>query len=102
MGLIKCDKCGETFSTNFCSDCGRNREDIKVKLPIMFDTYVHSNGENGEFCEELGIDSDSKLAEKINYLNYEVKIVYKIEGDNIRAVQVDTGDGLCDLIPVKK
>jgi len=102
MELIKCDECQNTFTSNFCPTCGRNRKDIKVISPITFDTYVHDSGECDDLPHELGVDEDSDLASDLRHLNYEVKIVYKIEGDKITAIQMDAGDGLCDLIPVKK
>lgn len=101
MEIIKCDKCGEVFTSKFCPECGKNREDIKVKVPVVFDTYVHGQGENDELYAELGIDADSMQAEVIRQLNYEVKIVYEIKDNKIRAIQFDNGDGLCDIVPVK-
>lgn len=100
-----CDKCETRFSSNFCPNCGRNYDEIEVIIPDTFDSYVHGNKETGySKCEELGIDPESKLGEKLIYINYEVKIVYEIIRDEIKAIQVDAGDGqgLQNLVPIKK
>jgi hypothetical protein len=100
-----CDKCQTRFSTNFCPSCGRKYEDIVVVIPDTFVTYIHGDKESGYGkCEEMGIESDSKLGQKIAYSGYEIKVVFEILGEEIKGVQVDVGDGqgLCDIVPIKK
>ncbi len=105
MILKTCDVCRNVFSTNFCPDCGKKYDDIKVDIPVELTTYVHGSKEEGRsYCEELGVDLDSNLGEKLIYINYEVKLVYNIVKDKLVLKQIDAGDGqgLCDVIPIKK
>ena len=90
---VKCHSCGTVFTSNFCPDCGMKYEDVKKQeLPILIETYVHGNKEDGyELCSEYGIDDKSKLGQDLVYCNYEVKLVYRIEGDKLLLHQVDAG-----------
>ena len=92
---VKCHECGEIFSSNFCPNCGLKYEDVKKQqLPIFIETYLHGDKEDGyELCDEFGIDPNSKLGEKLIYCNYEIKLIYKIDGDKLLLHQVDVGDG---------
>ena len=72
---------------------------------IRFDSYAHGDKETGYgLCEEMGIDVDSKLGQVIHYLNYEVKITYKIVGDTVVPIKVNCGgeEGDCDVVPIKE
>ena len=106
MDLIKCDQCGNTFTSQFCPDCGQNRDNIKVIEPVVITTYVHSNGENNELPQELGVNSEDnkELYSNITHLNYEVRIDYKLEDGKLTATHIDCGDGqgLCKITPLKK
>ena len=105
MIVKNCDKCKTRFSTNFCPTCGRKYEDIEVIIPDTFTIYVNGDKESGyDKCEQMGIDPKSELGQKIVYSGYEIKIVFEILGEEIKATQVDIGDGqgICDLTPVKK
>lgn len=105
MGPIKCDVCDQVFTSKFCPDCGQNRNDIKREIPVTFDSYAHGDKETGYgLCEEMGIDVDSKLGQVIHYLNYEVKITYKIVGDTVVPIKVNCGgeEGDCDVVPIKE
>lgn len=101
---IKCSICGKVFSTKFCPDCGLKYDDVKkTDLPVYVTIYVNGDKESGyEKLEELGIDDKSKLGEKIIYAGYEVKLVFKIVGDDLLLHQVDVGDGQGLLHVVKK
>ncbi len=89
-----CDKCDTIFSTNFCPNCGRKYEDIVVSVPVQITTYVHGSKEDGlSICKKYSIDPESELGHTLMYLNYEVKLVYEIVGNDIFLKQVDSGDG---------
>lgn len=92
---VKCHECGEIFSSNFCPNCGLKYEDVKKQqLPIFIETYLHGDKEDGyELCDKFGIDPNSKLGEKLIYCNYDIKLIYKIDGDKLLLHQVDVGDG---------
>ena len=97
-----CDQCKKVFSTNFCPECGRKYEDVVINLPVTITTYVHGSKEEGcQLCEKYNIDPKSELGKKLIYINYEIKLVYAIEGNEIYLKRVDAGDGqkLCDVIP---
>ena len=101
MNPKTCDVCGKIFSTNFCPDCGRKYEDIVVSTPVTITTYVHGSKDDGyDLCEKYGIDPESKLGEKLIYVNYEVKIIYEIKDNKLIARQIDAGDGfgLCEIV----
>ena len=100
-----CDKCETRFSSKFCPECGRKYEDVVVVIPDTFVTYVHGDKESGyDKCEQMGIDPKSDLGQKICYSGYEIKVVFEILGEDIKATHVDVGDGqgLCDISPTKK
>ena len=65
MNLIKCDTegCKSTFTSQFCPDCGKNRNNIKIENPVKYITYVHDgDGDQGyEFCDKHNINPNSKL-----------------------------------------
>ena len=66
--------------------------------------YSHGDRENGyEKVNELGIDEKSELGQHIIYAGYEVKLIYRIDGDKLLLHQVDAGDGqgLLDVIKNK-
>ena len=92
---VKCHECGEIFSTNFCPNCGLKYEDVKKQdVPVTIKTYVHGDKEDGYgLCDEYGIDPKSELGKKLIYCNYEVKLIYRIDGDKLILQQVDAGDG---------
>ena len=98
-----CDSCGKVFSTKFCPECGRAWEDILVSKPVSIKSYVHGDKEDGyQLCDEYDIDPDSELGQQLIYLNYEVKLIYEVDGDKLILKKVDVGDGLCDVVPIKK
>lgn len=100
----KCDVCGNIFSTMFCSDCGRNYDEIEVNLPVEITTYVHGSKSDGlELCREYGVDPETDLGEKLIYLNYEVKLVYEIIDNKpiLKKVNAGDGQGLCEVVPIK-
>lgn len=93
MNLIKCDGdgCKCTFISKFCPDCGKNRNDIEIKKAVFYTTYLNEDdGDQGyEFCKKHGINPKSNLGQNIIGVNYEVKLVYKIVGDNLRLFKVN-------------
>jgi hypothetical protein len=103
MPIIKRCDCGNLFSTNFCPECGRKYDDIKIIVPHEFTTYVHGDKESGYILsQELGIEPKSDLGKKLIGCTYKIKLIYEIKGEDIFLKQIDPGDGrsLLNVIPI--
>jgi len=87
MKKVICKNCQTSFNSKFCPECGSSYEDMKTEFTsLVFDTYLHGDSDENEDIEEI-IESvgvkDTPLESKFLGLNYEVKITYQFDGEEI-------------------
>lgn len=101
---ITCHVCDTVFTSNFCPECGLKYDDVKKpEVPTFITMYVNGDKEDGyHTCNKLRIDEKSKLGQQIISATYEIKLIYKIDGEKLLLHQVDAGDGQGLLDVVKK
>lgn len=74
----------ENFEENW------EEEDNNSYEGLEFDTYVHGSKDEGSYlAKKLGIPEDHPLFEELVYINYEVKIGYKVINGKPEIISID-------------